>query len=268
MLNKDLHPWSPYHPTGNSQVERYNGVIWKAIRLALKTHNLSVSSWEAVLTDALQSLRSLLNTITNHTPHELFFNFHRRSPSGKSLPAWLITSGPALLRKFVQAHKNDDLVEKVQLAEANPTYASIHFANGRESTVSAGNLSPCSHPPAAEERQPTPAESVHNYAEIIDIPAEIPAEASNKVDELPFEEDVGLDNLQRDCSPTVLPPPPPDHHEKPGHTTHTIWHCIFSLKRAECCETKCDVISALFEIAILAIYTVFGVVLVSAALCS
>ena len=135
-----------------------------------------VSSWEAVLPDALQSVRSLLNMITNHTPHELFFNFHRRSPSGKSLPAWLTTSGPVLLRKFVQAHKNDDLVEKVQLMEANTTYASIRFADGRESTVSVGDLSPCPHPPAAEERQPTPAESVRYHAAMIDIPAEIPAE--------------------------------------------------------------------------------------------
>ena len=78
---------SSYHPTGNSQVERYIGVIWKAIRLALKTYNLGISSWEAVLPDALQSLRSLLNTTTNSTPHELFFSFDRRSPSGKSLPA-------------------------------------------------------------------------------------------------------------------------------------------------------------------------------------
>ena len=78
---------SPYHPTGNSQVERYIGVIWKAIRLALKAYNLGISSWEAVLPDALQSLRSLLNTTTNSIPHELFFSFDRRSPSGKSLPA-------------------------------------------------------------------------------------------------------------------------------------------------------------------------------------
>ena len=116
---------SPYHPIGNSQVERYIGVIWKAIRLALKTYNLKVSSWEAALPDALQSLRSLLNTATNSTPHELFFNFDRRSPSGKSLPAWLATPGPILLRKFVKTHKNDDLVEEVQLVDANPTYASI-----------------------------------------------------------------------------------------------------------------------------------------------
>ena len=35
-----------------------------------------------------------------------------------------------------------------------------------------------------------------------------------------------------------------------------------------CCETKYDVISALLEIAILAVYPVFGFVLESAALCS
>ena len=196
---------SLYHHTGNLLVERYNGVIWKAIRRALKTHNLSVSSWEAMLPDALQSKRSLLKTITNHTPHELFFNFHTRFPSGKSLPAWLTTSGTVFLHKFVQAHKNDDLVEKVQLMEANPTFASIRFADGRKSIVSVGDLSPCPHPPAAEERQLAPAEPVRNHAEMIDKPAEIPAEASNKVDELPLEKDVGLDNLQRDCSPTVTP---------------------------------------------------------------
>ena len=116
---------SPYHSTGNSQVERYIGVIWKAIRLALKTYNLEISSWEAVLPDTLQSLRFLLNTTTNSTPHELFFNFDRRSPSGKSLPAWLATPGPILLRKFVKTHKNDDLVEEVQLVEANPTYMPV-----------------------------------------------------------------------------------------------------------------------------------------------
>ena len=45
-----------YHPIGNSQVERYNGILWKAIRLALKSHNLPVDSWEAVLQDALHIL--------------------------------------------------------------------------------------------------------------------------------------------------------------------------------------------------------------------
>ena len=134
---------SPYHPTGNSQVEHYIGVIWKAIRLALKTYNFGVLSWEAVLPDAIQSLRSLLNTATNSTPHELFFNFDRQSQSGKSSPAWLATPGPILLQKFVKTHKNDDLVEEVQLVKANSTYASIRYADERERTVSISDLAPC-----------------------------------------------------------------------------------------------------------------------------
>jgi len=64
---------TPYHPIGNSQVERYNGILWKATRLALKSHNVPADSWEAVLPDALHSIRLLLCTSTNATPHELFF---------------------------------------------------------------------------------------------------------------------------------------------------------------------------------------------------
>ena len=56
---------TPYHPTGNSQVERYNGIIWKAIRLALQTHGLETRHWEKVLPEVLHSLRSLLCTATN-----------------------------------------------------------------------------------------------------------------------------------------------------------------------------------------------------------
>ena len=50
---------TPYHPTGNSQVERYNGIIWKAINLNLKSKDLHVSSWETVVPQALHSIRGL-----------------------------------------------------------------------------------------------------------------------------------------------------------------------------------------------------------------
>ena len=134
---------SPYHPTGNSQAERYIGIVWKSIRLSLKSNNLPLSCWETVLPNALHSIRSLLNTTTNTTPHELFFNFNRRSRSGRSLPAWLSSPGPVMLRKFLRNHKNDDLVEEVQLLDANPQYANICYRDGRESSVSLSDLSPC-----------------------------------------------------------------------------------------------------------------------------
>ena len=93
---------TPYHPTGNSQVERMNGNIWAKVLLVLKTRNLPVTQWEGVIPLVMHNIRSLLCTSTNATPHELFFNFDRRSPNGKSLPAWLSHPGPVFLRKFVK----------------------------------------------------------------------------------------------------------------------------------------------------------------------
>ena len=133
---------SIYHPTGNSQVERYIGVIWRTIRLALKSRGLDIAKWELVLPEVLHSQRSLLCTSTNATPHELFFNFYRKSCCGFTLPSWLAEPGPVLLRNFVRTHKNDDLVRKVELTEANPSFARVRFPDGRESTVSLKDLAP------------------------------------------------------------------------------------------------------------------------------
>jgi len=133
---------TPYHPTGNSQVERYNGIVWKSVRLALASVKLPVEQWERVLPDALHSIRSLLSTATNTTPHDRFFNFPRKSSQGVSLPSWL-SPGPVLLRKFVRSSKHDDLVEEVELTHANPTYAHIRYRDGRESSVSLTDLAPC-----------------------------------------------------------------------------------------------------------------------------
>ena len=133
---------TPYHPTGNSQVERYNGIVWKSVRLALASVKLPVEQWERVLPDALHSIRSLLSTATNTTPHDRFFNYPRKSSQGVSLPSWL-SPGPVLLRKFVHSSKHDDLVEEVELTHANPTYAHIRYRDGRESSVSLTDLAPC-----------------------------------------------------------------------------------------------------------------------------
>ncbi len=94
---------TPYNPACNGQVERYNGTIWKTIRMALETRGLPVTHWQDVLPDALHSIRSLLCTATNNTPHERFFRFERRSSTGRSVPTWLSTPGPVLLKRHVCA---------------------------------------------------------------------------------------------------------------------------------------------------------------------
>ena len=44
---------TPHNPQGNGQSERYNGTVWRAITLALKTKRLPTSYWQEVLPDAL-----------------------------------------------------------------------------------------------------------------------------------------------------------------------------------------------------------------------
>ena len=91
------HP-TPYHSTGNSQCERFNQTIWKTISLMIKGRNLGPHHWEEVMPEALHSVRTLLSTATNTTPHERFLPFPRRSMLGRSLPTWLITPNTELLK--------------------------------------------------------------------------------------------------------------------------------------------------------------------------
>ncbi|XP_059799785.1 uncharacterized protein LOC132377519 [Hypanus sabinus] len=94
-----------YNPRGNGQVERENATVWKATLLALRSKGLLVSHWQEVLPKALHSIRSLLCTSTNATPHERLFSFPRKSATGTTLPAWLTSPGPVLLRKHARSNK-------------------------------------------------------------------------------------------------------------------------------------------------------------------
>ena len=73
-----------YNPRGNGQCERYNGIIWSSVKLAVKSLKLHISQWELVLPDVLHSIRSLLCATTNETPHERLFKYKRRSSFGVS----------------------------------------------------------------------------------------------------------------------------------------------------------------------------------------
>ena len=131
-----------YNPRGNGQCERYNGIIWKSIQLALKSKGLKQTQWESVLPEALHSIRSLLCTATNETPHDRLFGFPRRNSAGNSLPSWLLERGKVLLRRHVRKSKYDDLCDVVDLIDTNPTYARVRLDNGYEKTVSLRDLAP------------------------------------------------------------------------------------------------------------------------------
>ena len=134
---------SIYHPVGNGQCEKTVSTVWKTIQLALQTRSLPLSQHENVLDDVLHCIRSLLCVSTNSTPHERFFNFKRRTCSGKSLPTWLTCNDKAFVKRFVRNSKSDPYVDEIELIHVNPTYASIRYPNGREATVSVRGLLPC-----------------------------------------------------------------------------------------------------------------------------
>lgn len=77
------------------------------LSLALEARKLPVSSWEAVLPHALHSIRSLLSTATNETPHERMFYHNRRPHSGTSTPTWLCETGQVLMRSFNRKSKEE-----------------------------------------------------------------------------------------------------------------------------------------------------------------
>jgi transposase InsO family protein len=143
---------SPFNPAGNGQCERFNGTIWKAIQLTLSSRSLKVTQWEQVLPAVLHSLRSLLCTATNCSPHERFFQFSRKSVLGPSLPSWLLEAKSVLVRRHIRSSKNDPLVDLAKVVEVNPNYVVVQLPNGRETSVSLRDVAP-----AVEHEDVSPA---------------------------------------------------------------------------------------------------------------
>ena len=167
---------TPYNPRGNGQVERLNDTLWKTISLALKSNSLNINHWEHMLPQALHSVRSLLCTATNTTPHERMFSFNRRSSSGTTLPAWLSVPGTVLMRNYVRQSKYDPLVEEVELLECNPQYAHVRYSNGRESTVATRHLAPAG---TSEPRQNRNGPEI-NEPPLSTSPPDCPTETANQ----------------------------------------------------------------------------------------
>ena len=144
-----------YNPQGNGQAERFNASIWKNITAALMSRCLPTRCWQVVLPDALHSIRSLLCTATNETPHERLFKYARRSSSGSAVPSWLSTPGLVLLKRHVRSSKTDPLVDEVELLQANPHYAHIRYPSGKEDTVATKHLAPAGILPFEHQKPET-----------------------------------------------------------------------------------------------------------------
>lgn len=142
---------SRYNPKCNGQVERLNGTLWKAIQVTLHSRNLKQSDWEDVLPDALHSIRSLLCTTTNETPHERMFNYTRKSTSGRSIPSW-VKPGPIYIRNQPRKSKNDPIVTSATLIHANPEYAHVRLQSGVETTVNLRDIA--QHPETLRDFEP------------------------------------------------------------------------------------------------------------------
>ncbi|GFO33885.1 pro-pol polyprotein [Plakobranchus ocellatus] len=154
---------TPYNPRGNGQVERLNGTLWKTITLALKSRGLRIDEWELVLLDSLHSLRSLLSTATNETPHERIFRYNRKSTTGTSLPSWLTTPGTVLMRRNVRPSKFDPFVDEVELLDCNPQYARVRTQDGKEQTVALRHLAPAGNEVAHHHNPDTVSRDTGSY---------------------------------------------------------------------------------------------------------
>ena len=91
-----------YNPRGNSQCERFNGISWNTIKLALLTIGLDIVDWEMAIPEVLHSSRSLLRIATNKVLHDCFFKFSRGPMFCTNTPIVMTKPGPVYVCKHVR----------------------------------------------------------------------------------------------------------------------------------------------------------------------
>ena len=152
------------------------------------------------------------------------------------MPVWLTAPDQVLLRKFVKVHKNDDLVEEVRLIDANPTYANICYADGRQGTVSIENLAPCPNGSLAKNLDISDAKLAEKM-KMIDCPdnaeLQIPpnSQRSSKPSDVAHfcnEEETG--QASKDSQTIPL--------RRSTQTTLGIMAQLFFIRKGKCCEPK------------------------------
>lgn len=111
-------------------------------RFGRLVESVRLSQWESVFPHAFHFIRSLLCTLTNPTPHERLSSCNRESVPGLTLPTWLISSVPSLMRRSGPTTKFDPFVNEMQFLECNFKYVHVRFPEGLKDTVSMHHLAP------------------------------------------------------------------------------------------------------------------------------
>ena len=146
---------TPYNPKGNGQCERYNGVIWKGVLCNLHSRGLTEDRWEEMLPDVLASIRTLICTATNSTPHDRFFGFPRRRSSALRIANWLAPDNNIYVKTFVR-NKSDPPVKPAHVVEViNDQFVRVQRPSGMIDTVSLskalhGSINASSESPSTE----------------------------------------------------------------------------------------------------------------------
>lgn len=105
---------------------------------AIQSKNVPLSQQETGLLQALHSIRTLMCTFTNQTPHEHLFSHDMKLASGVSLDE---QPGAHPYVPFCKMKENS-LVEKVQLLRCKPKYANLQYSYGREDMMPTHPLTP------------------------------------------------------------------------------------------------------------------------------
>ena len=131
-----------YNSAGNGQVERLNQILWQTIKLELKTHKLLLQHWQELLSDTLHSVRNLICSATNQTPHDRIFIFQRRFTASSSICIGLQPPGLVAIKHHVRSSKFDPLTDEMHLIEANLQNVHVQYPDGKEDTVAFKHLAP------------------------------------------------------------------------------------------------------------------------------